>query len=269
MKKRNLVIFVLLAGGLVGSLIFYLPKYRQKQTVYQSSEKLMTASPTPTVNPKQTNPPQAPTATPVLPTPTSQPALVFTHHSVPFTSQAPFAEWDQTLFQDGCEEASVLMAISWAKNEPLGTPQEIKEKLLTMFDWEETTYGVAHDTSAADTADRLIKTYLQWPQVEARAITSPQQIAQEVVNGNLVITPMDGQKLNNPNFTDPGPERHMLVIIGYDPQKLEFITNDPGTRHGKDYRYPISVFWEAVRDYPTGDHEPIEKVEKEMIVINR
>ena len=80
---------------------------------------------------------------------------------------------------------------------------------------------------------------------------------------------MNGQKLGNPFFTAPGPERHMLVVIGYDPEKLEFITNDPGTRQGEAYRYPVNVLWLAIRDYPTGDHEPITEVVKKMIVIGR
>ena len=62
---------------------------------------------------------------------------------------------------------------------------------------------------------------------------------------------------------------HMLLVIGYDPNTDEFITNENGTRHGKSYRYKTSVFEDALQDYPTGFHLPIERIEKNMIVIGK
>ena len=85
--------------------------------------------------------------------------------------------------------------------------------------------------------------------------------------GSLVLVPAFGQILGNPYFTPPGPATHMLVIRGYDETTKEFITNDPGTRRGEGYRYSYAALVRAIRDYPTGDHEPVPTLEKRMIVV--
>jgi len=78
---------------------------------------------------------------------------------------------------------------------------------------------------------------------------------------------MNGQALGNPNFTPPGPEYHFLLIRGYNPSTDTFITNDPGTRNGELYKYSSDTLFNAIRDYPTGDHLPITSTRKAMIVI--
>jgi hypothetical protein len=60
----------------------------------------------------------------------------------------------------------------------------------------------------------------------------------------------------------------MIVIKGYDPEKNVFITNDPGTRNGESFAYDTDVLFEAIRDYPTGYHETIRVIEKNMIVVS-
>src|SRR5258708_6055306 len=40
--------------------------------------------------------------------------------SVPFTSQAPFANWSDPNEESGCEEASMIMAWHWIKNDIQG-----------------------------------------------------------------------------------------------------------------------------------------------------
>jgi hypothetical protein len=59
----------------------------------------------------------------------------------------------------------------------------------------------------------------------------------------------------------------MVVIRGYDVDTKEFITNDVGTRQGENYRYPESVLFNAIRDYPTGDHLPITGFTKSAILV--
>ena len=61
----------------------------------------------------------------------------------------------------------------------------------------------------------------------------------------------------------------MIVIRGYDAKTKEFITNDPGTRQGENYRYKSDVLINALRDYPTGNHLPIEAERKAMIIIKK
>jgi hypothetical protein len=78
---------------------------------------------------------------------------------------------------------------------------------------------------------------------------------------------MNGQILPNPYYAQPGPIYHMVVIIGYDPAKKVFITNDPGTGMGELYEYDINVLFGAIRDYPTGFHELVDRIEKNIIVV--
>ena len=184
---------------------------------------------------------------------------------VPFAAQAPFGNWSDERQQDGCEEASALMAMYWIQGKSL-TPTIAEREILAISDWEQKTYGRYHDTSAEDTNKRILQGYFHYSKAEVRHNITLEDIKTELYKGNILITPMNGKALGNPNFTGGGPDRHMLVIRGYDPSKKEIITNDPGTRNGKLYRYNENVFFSAIRDYATGYHEPITGG-KAMIVI--
>jgi hypothetical protein len=185
---------------------------------------------------------------------------------VPFTPQAPFAEWDNPIYQDGCEEAASLIAVRWVRGQSLSLEQA-DEEIVAASNYQTKEYGEYRDASAQDTADRIIKGYFGYDRVEVKRDITIEDIINELMRGNIVITPMNGQKLNNPFYTPPGPVRHMVVIRGYDRDKKEFITNDPGTRRGEGYRYDQEVLYNAIRDYHTGYHIPIEKEEKTMIVV--
>jgi len=185
---------------------------------------------------------------------------------VPFTAQAPLAEWSDPRQQDGCEETSVIMAMYWVKEEAL-SPNKAKEEILKISHWQEDNHQIYADTSARDTADWLIKEYFKHPLVEVKYDIRVADIINELKKGNLVLVPAQGQRLLNPNFTPPGPERHMVLVRGYDPNTAEFITNDPGTRRGEEYRYPADVLFNAIEDYPTGNHLPSTEIKKAMIVV--
>lgn len=188
---------------------------------------------------------------------------------VPFTPQAPLGEWSDALQQDGCEESSVLMAMLWARNQKLENSQEYKDAILAISQWEQIEYGIAKDTSAKDTVERIFKGYFKHTKVETKTITKYQEIVEVLSKGSLVIIPANGQIIGSPYYTPPGPERHMIVIKGYDQKTSEFITNDPGTRHGKGYRYNFQQLYNAIRDYPTGDHEPINENNKLIIEVKK
>ena len=187
--------------------------------------------------------------------------------NVPFTSQAPDGDWSNPLFQDGCEEASIIMAMHWVKGEPL-IATKAKAEILAISDFEQREYGSAVDRSAKDTA-QLIRDYYSYTAVNYVENIDAEDIKSQLNRGNVVILPMNGRQLANPYYTAPGPERHMLVVIGYDPTTREFITNDPGTRRGAKYRYKESIFVNAIRDYPTGNHELIVSIQKNMVVVSR
>lgn len=191
------------------------------------------------------------------------------NQDVPFTSQAPFAQWDDARYQDACEEASVLMAIKWVEGKSLSKDGATKE-IADMSAWEVKQWGTYHDSSAADTK-RLLTEYYNYPNVELFYDITIDDIKKHLADGKIVIIPSDGRLLNNPYFVAPGPEIHMLVIRGYDENKSEFITNDPGTKRGEEFRYSYSTIMNSIRDYKTGSHEtPLaEKVTAILVVAKK
>lgn len=189
---------------------------------------------------------------------------------VPFAAQAPLGRWSDPRQQDGCEETAAYMAVAWARGEKIPQDKTILEKELTdISDWQQKEYGSYHDTNSRDTIERIFKGYFKYTNVEYSEEVSVQSIKEELAAGNIILVPANGQLLGNPNFTAPGPERHNLVIKGYDDIRGEFITNDNGTRQGESYRYKYSVLINAIRDYPTGDHLPILGNEKTMIIVKK
>ena len=190
---------------------------------------------------------------------------VIVKQDVPFTSQAPDAQWDMAIFQDGCEEASAIMAMSWVKDETLNL-QISKEKIIAISNYQAKNLGGDRDISTYDTSE-LIQNYFGYNNIVYKQNVSLNDLINEISNGNIIIAPIDGQKIGNIYFTPPGPINHMLVIIGYNSLTQEFITNDPGTKWGKGYRYNEDVLFNALRDYPTGYHKENLEVNKNIIVI--
>jgi len=187
---------------------------------------------------------------------------------VPFTCQAPREDWDDPRQQDGCEEAASLMVHAWLKGYALN-PRKAEQEIAAISEYEKDKYGEYRDTSIADTAQRILGGYYELDNWEVRTDIGLADIKAALDPGNLVIVPINGQSLNNPYYTAPGPPTHMIVVKGFNRQHNQFITNDPGTKRGKDYRYNQNHFFQAIRDYPTGHDEPIKKVRKSMIVVKQ
>ena len=188
---------------------------------------------------------------------------------VPFTVQAPLAEWKDPRQQEACEEASSLMAMHWVKGEKIQSREAAKTEILAIAKYEEEKFGSYHDTSAKDTAERILKGYYNYTNYEIKDVDSPDDIVNELAAGKILIVPLNGQALHNRNFTQPGPERHMLVVTGYDRNSSQFITNETGIKQGEDWRYDSNLFFNAIRDYDTGDKVPIIPKPKVMIVIKK
>lgn len=188
--------------------------------------------------------------------------------SVPFTPQAPFADWEDPRQQDGCEEASVLMAIKWARGEGLNKQQAL-DSILDMAKFQKENYGYYRDTSASGTISHIIKGYFNYNHTQLESEVNRENIIEALENEKLVIVPTNGKKLNNPYFSGDGPERHMLVIRGFDFETEEFIVNDPGTRRGEAFRYSVKNLLNSIRDYPSGKDKKITKIEQNMIVFSK
>lgn len=235
---------------------------------FEKTEKF--AAPNLQITPVSTSAP-TPTLTSTL-TPTPSPTIIKKSKvlidQVPFAPQAPFAEWKDERFQDGCEEAAALLAVYWAEGKTLDKTKA-KEEILAMSAYQTEKYQEFRDTSVKDTAERIIKGYFGFNNFEVKENISTDDIKTELLNGNLVIVPTNGQALNNPHFTVPGPERHNIVIRGFDEVKNIFITNDPGIKEGELYEYPQKILFAAIRDYPTGYHQPILENKKIMIVVKK
>ncbi|TSC56103.1 MAG: Uncharacterized protein G01um101418_470 [Parcubacteria group bacterium Gr01-1014_18] len=198
----------------------------------------------------------------------TSPAKKMILHSVPFAVQAPFGLWSEPVFQSGCEEASIMMAMAWASGKGKITPEESQRDIWNMSEFEKKNYGFYLDSSTQDTV-MWAKAYFDYQEIYWMGGVSIQDIIDELYKGNLVATALNGQILDNPYYNPPGPLEHMLVIIGYDPERDEFITNDPGTKRGANFRYQSDVLFRAIQDYPSGHEEPITKIEKNIIVVKK
>ena len=95
---------------------------------------------------------------------------------------------------------------------------------------------------------------------------SEDTIKQALTDKRLVVFPAQGQKLGNPNFTPPGPIYHMLVITGYD--ATNFITNDPGTRRGLNYKYTYDTLYEAAGSWSHEDYN-VDLTNKQIIIVSK
>jgi len=186
---------------------------------------------------------------------------------VPFMVQAPGAKWGDPVFQDACEEASLLMASAWVTGTTL-TKEEATQKITELATFQKKKFGHSVDTSIEDTSI-LLEEYLGIKSGEVQTGITIDDIKDALASKRVVIIPTDGRLLKNPNFTPPGPSRHMLVIVGYDALTKEFIVNDPGTRKGEGYRYDEEVLYDAILDYPTGKHELVVSDDKVMLSVSR
>lgn len=186
---------------------------------------------------------------------------------VPFIVQAPRHNWKNPVYQNGCEEAVILMAIRWVQGRSL-TSEEAFTEIQKISDYSKLHYGFYLDQGADDLA-KLMRDYFKYPNVRYETNIQTADIISELRKGNLVLVPANGQKLGNPYFTPPGPTEHMLLIKGYDAKTNEFITNDPGVGKGNGYRYKENVLFDAIRKYPSGYKEKINAIEKVMIVVEK
>lgn len=184
---------------------------------------------------------------------------------VPFLCQAPYANWDMP-WQEACEEATIIMAIHYIREEPLDKKIG-KQEILDLVKFQKNKYNGHYDITAQKTA-QLMKDYYSFSNYKILYKFNVNTIKQELAKGNLVLAPMAGRMLGNRYFRRPGPAYHFLVFIGYDDNKGEFITNDPGTKRGKGYRYKYNVAYEAIHDW-TGKKDTMTQGKKVIIVVEK
>ena len=169
--------------------------------------------------------------------------------NIPFQSQAPHANWDMP-YQEGCEEASIILAIKYLQGATSITAAEMDAEILALVDWQNKNWGGHHDLTAKETAKLLKKYYAGEFETEIIEDFTWDDVQQAINQGYPVIAPTAGRELGNPYYTAPGPIYHMLVIKGYDANYV--ITNDVGTRRGADYKYTYDTLYNGIHDWNDG-----------------
>ncbi len=237
---------VALAGGALWIKRYEVQRYIEKSTLPEPV-KYQPSSPAPSApfissQPTSSSKPQASTSR--KPNPSVLPATV--NLDIPFTVQAPHANWDDP-YGELCEEASVLMTISYLRNESIASPDIADQKLLAIKAFEDATFGYYEDTTAAETL-RIFQEFYDYPNASLIENPTIEDIKAALAAGKPVLVPAAGRALGNPYFQQPGPLYHMLVIKGYTSDG-KFIVNDPGTRRGADFLYDQTVIMNAMHDW--------------------
>lgn len=163
--------------------------------------------------------------------------------AVPFQAQAPFGDWVEP-YKEGCEEASLIMVDHYVRGVSL-SKQEMKDEIDAQVAWQREEFGGHYDIPikrVSELADAIYDYTIDTFPI------SEKNILRELQRGRPVIVPSAGRELGNPNFRQPGPLYHMLVIKGVSEDGM-YITNDPGTRNGADYLYEPAVLFSAIRDW--------------------
>lgn len=163
----------------------------------------------------------------------------------------------------------MIMAMGWVNNVSAILSQEAQNQIKDVSAFEDKAFGYNADTDLQD-MQKVFQNYFHYQNIKIQENIKMGDIKNEIENGNVVLAPAFGRALKNPNYTAPGPVAHMLVIIGYDPDTQEFITNDSGTRHGAGYRYAENVLFDAIWEYPSGNAvlaAPTGTLKKGMLVI--
>lgn len=164
---------------------------------------------------------------------------------VPFTSQAPFGDW-RNPFGTACEKAAAFMVDAYYKGQKSITKEDARDNILLLEKWENFQIGAKIETTIAETAD-MINAFFPW---EVILVENPtlEDIKAELSAGRPVIVPAAGKILKNPNFKNGGPDYHVFVLSGYDDAARMFTAQEPGTRNGRNYKYPYATVMDAMHD---------------------
>ncbi len=182
--------------------------------------------------------------------------------SVPFTPQAPTANWDE-LHNEACEEASVIMANAYFNGIHSLPPAVVEKQIEQLTKWQQDNLGYYLSINTKEVTEMIEANY----DLNAEIVDISEDTIKKALSENkLVIVPANGQMLGNPNFKQPGPIYHMFVITGYDSDN--FITNDPGTRNGLNYKYSYSTIRDATGNWEPGPHE-VNLSDKKIIIVSK
>ena len=180
--------------------------------------------------------------------PTSSPSLPKSYLiKTIFVPQAPEKNWDQP-WQDACEEAALLTAIYYLKNQSPDISQ-IKHDILAMIDYQ-TQIGWSKDINLSQMS-QIANHYFQ---INSKIVINPtiEDIKSFISQDKPILVPANGKILfrENKYFKDDGPLYHNITILGYNDTKKQFVVHDVGTQHGAYFTYSYKTLMESVHDLP-------------------
>ena len=268
MKKRKLFLFLTFIGIVGAGIVVVsrkIPLFRERQLLPSElpyASVLRSPSPTTTYTPlpvaEKASGTVVPTPSPTAPPSATPQTLTSTINlKIPFTVQAPYANWDPP-YKEFCEEASVLMAASYIRGEDIPNADYADTHMRDIQAFEEQRFGYYEDASAEEVAI-ILREYYNISAVDLLIDPTTEDIRRALSQRRAVIVPAAGRLLQNPHFRQPGPLYHMLVIKGFTANGM-FITNDPGTRYGADYLYDEKVIMNALGDWNGSDVDTSRKV---------
>jgi hypothetical protein len=161
----------------------------------------------------------------------------------------------------------MLMAVAYL-NGTTFTEASADTAILDLVDWE-TDHGYGWDVNADEMAVIAREKFGMHARVETNVTEAT--IKAELSKGNPIVIPAAGRDLGNPYFSGEGPWYHVLLIRGYKTGwtgNTIFITNDPGTKRGKEYEYDADTLISAIHDW-TGVKEEIRTGRKAMVILEK
>lgn len=245
LRKRQFILVILLVLFLGFGFYVSYPKVKDFVLRSQRSQSAHDVSKVITP-PVRTSPSSSSTPTPIPPpTPAPTPQLLESVLiEVPYTVQAPYANWD--VHEESCEEAAALMIHYFLEGElyfggstviPLAVANQ---ELINMKNWQVSNYGTEPDLTI-EAFGRFLKNYYGYNYRVSEATTD--NIKQELSAGNPVMVPVITHGLQNPYY-GRNPSYHILLVKGYKPEGV--ITNDAGVKEGENYFYTWDILFQAI-----------------------
>lgn len=163
----------------------------------------------------------------------------------PFISQAPLGDW-KAPWAEYAEEAVILMIDM--TGEELSSARFLSTELLNLDRWITNHFGFTPSLSAEQTME-VITEHLGKEAFLTEELTES-SLKAFLDQGNLIVLPVNGISLENPHYSKPGPEHHILLVTGY--TENGFITHDPGTSYGENFVYNTKTLIASIQDLDGG-----------------
>ncbi len=174
---------------------------------------------------------------------------------IPYINESPDGSWTGP-WKNACEEASIAMIENFYLGKKDVTIKEAMNFMSVLFTKQNQIWGSNADADAARST-KLIDEYTNYNAV-IKDNPTIEEIKTELQRKRPVIIPVYGKTLKNSNipFLATGSYYHMMIIIGYDDETQEFITNDTGDiKTGANHRYKYGTIMDSLHDFNFAEHK--------------